>query len=510
MAPANPLKRRHVEELQLLTPHPSSSTQCAPSSPPKSHNRILPSLQYARPNLDGDWYNIGRSSTANHLALSSKNRLISRVHAKLRYLAGENAFEVKCSGFNGISLRISDQTLYIKRNTGILVQIHEACDLSLNIAGSIVEIVIPSAHHQDERAELAPSSPTFPFSHLDTMIVPECRETMFDSLRHIEPLSPLPSSTGMVTPSVTPDSKRIRNDERLGSSSQELSLADLPISQDIVSQSRTLQPRMLNFQMMDSTLQSLAKKSLGPDVRGKENIPPSPSNVRPGSVETSLGLLLPASNSPSPDHQELHADSESPANENLPTEQDVHTDISSINASEADEFSTEMSTSVQQPRVESRPAEIPEDLDEEIDLSNLDQEFIDMILTVLATSVIHPAPITLLTPFFPPETKVEQIQDFLRTQSCISELKVHNEYSDQQVVTSTWSYDATMDSDVVRRSRLSSLQKPQRNLRKRTYQQLHTYEYEHAKYVMDCKAAGIKPVRFDGVRYRGTHSAVQQ
>ncbi|CCG84634.1 protein of unknown function [Taphrina deformans PYCC 5710] len=41
-----------------------------------------------------------------------------------------------------------------------------------------------------------------------------------------------------------------------------------------------------------------------------------------------------------------------------------------------------------------------------------------------------------------------------------------------------------------------------RNLRPRTYQQLHTYEYEHAKYVLECKAAGIKPVRFDGNRYR--------
>lgn len=41
-----------------------------------------------------------------------------------------------------------------------------------------------------------------------------------------------------------------------------------------------------------------------------------------------------------------------------------------------------------------------------------------------------------------------------------------------------------------------------RRLRPRTYQQLHTYEYEHAKYVLECRAAGIKPVQFDGTRYR--------
>lgn len=43
-----------------------------------------------------------------------------------------------------------------------------------------------------------------------------------------------------------------------------------------------------------------------------------------------------------------------------------------------------------------------------------------------------------------------------------------------------------------------------RTLRPRTYAQLHTYEYEHAKYVMECRAAGIQPVRFDGTRYRET------
>lgn len=41
-----------------------------------------------------------------------------------------------------------------------------------------------------------------------------------------------------------------------------------------------------------------------------------------------------------------------------------------------------------------------------------------------------------------------------------------------------------------------------RTLRPRTYRQLHTYEYEHAKYVLECRAAGIQPVKFDGTRYR--------
>lgn len=58
--------------------------------------------------------------------------------------------------------------------------------------------------------------------------------------------------------------------------------------------------------------------------------------------------------------------------------------------------------------------------------------------------------------------------------------------------------------DVTLRDAIESppMQGSSRQLRPRTYQQLHTYEYEHAKYVMECRAAGIKPVRFDGSRYR--------
>ncbi|CCG81965.1 protein of unknown function [Taphrina deformans PYCC 5710] len=436
--------------------------------------------------------------------MPSNNRLISRVHAKVRYLANEIALEVKCLGYNGISLNIADQTMYIRRNTGIMVQLHEECEIGLDIAGSLVDIVVPSADPSEESHVLAPSSPGMPasesWSHGFANNETESEEIDQRSISQIEPLSPLPSSTGMVTPGVTPNVERIKVLEPQSSPAH---VHEFHLSQPEESpaeEDKALQPRLLNFQSVSKSSPFREQTgSKGFETREKENIPPL--EIR---VEREATPVL--TNQPEPvDSVDPITHSTTAALDNLIDE--VLAEPTSGQESKSDVQVIKTEAQAPGTSAVSPPHEGGVVSEEVLDLDNLDQEFIDMILTVLATSVINPAPISLLTPFFPPETKVAEIERFLRTQSCITERVLKNDLAETEASTSSsWSYHASNDTDPIRRDRLARLQAPQRTLRKRTYQQMHTYGYEHAKYVMDCKAAGIKPVRFDGVRYRGTHS----
>lgn len=481
-------KRQLDDGAQLLTPHASSSTQCIYSSPSKAYERVLPSRQYARPKLSGEWFTLGRSSAENDLALPSNNRLVSRIHCKLRYLEPEHAFELKCMGFNGVSLRISDQTIFVKRKTGILIQLHEDCELELDVAGSLVEIETPKDEAATTDSEvLFPSSPV-----MQALEIPDLNEKLalehdLQAVNIIQPLSPLHSATGMMTPSMTPSAKRIR----LDTPEPFLDRSSDARRQPLDFPEKTLQPRLLKFnddenlRIPNQALPCVTTEQLH---KGKENLPPIFAiAARQEAADKCLPAVQMSLDTTPEQSTSVRADCE-------PVE--VHSNLEAMTAESASpEPVTHIETIV---GTENEEAFDPEDID---------QEFVDMLLTILATSAINPAPLSVLTPFFPAGTSTATITTILRTQACITEHVIKDECSATSQESSTWSYDPTKDSDTLRMSRLSNLQKPQRSLRPRTYQQLHTYAYEHSKYVMDCKAAGIKPVRFDGTRYRRTHAS---
>ena len=127
-----PTKRQATSKakafLKYPTPVPTSSTGILSSSPPRGGPR--PSLQRTQSsvseraplsdvrsvhlNENGDTLLMGRSSNSSHYQLSA-NRLISRVHVKVRYIAATeedepNKIEVVCNGWNGMKLHCDGQS----------------------------------------------------------------------------------------------------------------------------------------------------------------------------------------------------------------------------------------------------------------------------------------------------------------------------------------------------------------------------------------------------------------
>ena len=155
-----------TRERQLLTPHPSSSTQYFNSSPSRSAKRInvLPNRQIAVPPLDGSWLKIGRSSISSDIALPANNRWASRVHASVRYLPAAASLseagvvEVKCHGHNGLTLHIGTELTFVKRDKVVTCDLAKLdAQLSIEITGSLVNINAPVTSQAIETP--VPSSP---------------------------------------------------------------------------------------------------------------------------------------------------------------------------------------------------------------------------------------------------------------------------------------------------------------------------------------------------------------
>lgn len=311
------------EIFQLPTPHPSSCTFHEPPSPVQQHE-TLPSPTYARISYDGTWLLIGRSSVQCDLALSPKNKLVSRIHAKVRYLFEEHAFEVRCVGFNGLSLHIGGQSVHVKRSTGVLVHINsDEASFALDVAGSYVDLIIPSRPEEYDDVPM-PSSP--------------------HEIEQVEEKALSPTQTnGILTPGGTPIKQTLLT-----------SLRSSPLGQH----------------------DAVPKKLF--DCKGKENDPP---------------------------------EQEGP-----------------------------------------------------------DAEFVDMILTTLASSIVSPAPISHFTPFFPSSTSVDEIEDFLRTIEPVSEVPRLGKDASGVPLRSTWYYEPSRDPDLSRRTRLEVLMKPVRKTRKQHVQ----------------------------------------
>ncbi len=125
-----PSKRQATSNafLKYPTPVPTSSTGILSSSPP--HIQPRPSLQrtlstvseraplsalpFVDLNENGETVLMGRSSNSSHYQLSA-NRLISRVHVKVRYVPATqplepNKVEIICNGWNGLKLHCQGRT----------------------------------------------------------------------------------------------------------------------------------------------------------------------------------------------------------------------------------------------------------------------------------------------------------------------------------------------------------------------------------------------------------------
>lgn len=74
-------------------------------------------------------------------------------------------------------------------------------------------------------------------------------------------------------------------------------------------------------------------------------------------------------------------------------------------------------------------------------------EFIDMILTALASSPLSPTPLTYLIPFFSPSTTQEDMQSLLRKVECIGQVERQGRDADGKQLRSEWYYapERTLD-----------------------------------------------------------------
>lgn len=539
----------HRREFQLLTPHPSSGTQYLPSSPIGKRSQASHDVQYARPNINGEWYLIGRSSTQNDLVIRSTNRLVSRQHVKLRYIEDQHACEVKCSGYNGCSLRSSGQTLYVRRDTGIMVQINaNSADggLILDITGSLVEIKIPEADSGEDEVNLLPmpSSPILQSrAHENDMLpvdIPMPRGIQgYDSI--VSSSTP-PFPAGILTPSRTPRTKRIKLLVRPDPVTETHDyLSSSPIRHDN-HETHALQPCELN--LLDSFCSDASEASSSKsctysclEERGKENIPPvddvagytdslenvprEPQDVvsKPNvleamvdydgtqvkEIDTGLSTLPDVVVNPNTTKVEEHEtglispvavaeDAETASKEN-----EIGLTLLDVVAEEDATLSKELESDMIVSEVETKRANTPEVEESSVSASHElpehngesmiaqpafpngatedddgaitnDPEFIDMILTTLATSTISPAPIASIVPYFSPKTSVDQIEDFLRAQTAVSEVKRTGKDAAGRKLQSTWYYEPSDDSDELRRARLQALQKPVRSTKKRHHQ----------------------------------------
>lgn len=485
-------KRKFCEDVQLPTPHASSSAYCAPSSPLATH-RVPQYVHVARPDGEGHWLSIGRSSISSQLALPSSNRLISRTHAKIRYVAGTNDLEVQCTGYNGMMLYSQGQSIYINHNTSISMQIQSSLpEIEISMCGTLVKVELPHAQDSqlDESLVPMPSSPVLGETALREdetgMSMPSpiqsspamCAMTSSDAICDTSALSPLPSSTGMLTPGGTPSAQRTQDkpkpsplvvfaDEEIESAAKAALCTTL---------NAILQPRKLNFESeLNSSTESFESEKTSFQLPGKENLPPAKLEIK-NPVESSprveqskeqdaavknLDELSGETKVTEAASDEITVDSSVIWSAADRTEQQ---DTAELKASEA--TITTISTPANDASIDSHCTTLQADQVEDA----VDPEFIDMILSALASAPVSPAPISHIAPFFPPDTATDTIERFLRSVDAICEVERHGKDASGKGLRSTWYYEPHDDGDAARRARLQGRMKPIRTTRKQHVQ----------------------------------------
>ncbi|CAK7225986.1 target of SBF [Sporothrix curviconia] len=158
------------------TPVPTSSTGIMSSSPParvaarpalqrtlsaaseRTPLCIVPSIEL---NENGETLLMGRSSNSSHYQLSA-NRLISRVHAKARYVPSAdplepNKVEIICCGWNGLKLHCQGRTWDLSKGDTFTSETENA-ELMLDVQDARVRIQWPKRSSSDSLATLSDSS----------------------------------------------------------------------------------------------------------------------------------------------------------------------------------------------------------------------------------------------------------------------------------------------------------------------------------------------------------------
>ncbi|CAK7203179.1 target of SBF [Sporothrix eucalyptigena] len=158
------------------TPVPTSSTGIMSSSPPvraaarpvlqrtlstASERTPLCAVPSIELNENGETLLMGRSSNSSHYQLSA-NRLISRVHAKARYIPSveplePNKVEIVCCGWNGLKLHCQGRTWDLSKGDTFTSETENA-ELMLDVQDARVRIQWPKKNGTDSLANLSDSS----------------------------------------------------------------------------------------------------------------------------------------------------------------------------------------------------------------------------------------------------------------------------------------------------------------------------------------------------------------
>ncbi|ANB13185.1 Tos4p [Sugiyamaella lignohabitans] len=126
--PSSPVKRNRDSSTDLLKSKKSANSSAsnyptfAPSHAQEQSFTIrspLSAVALVRLPTSGKTVTIGRSSQSCDVALSRKNKLVSRVHASVRYTASTNTLSMECLGWNGLTVvvpfydkKVDQQTLH--------------------------------------------------------------------------------------------------------------------------------------------------------------------------------------------------------------------------------------------------------------------------------------------------------------------------------------------------------------------------------------------------------------
>jgi len=144
------------------TPVPTSSTGIISSSPPQVHSSRRPPMQRTQsvvseraplsavPSItledNGEPILMGRSSNSSHYQLSA-NRLISRVHVRVAYIAatstsGPNKVQVLCMGWNGAKVHCQNRAWELGKGDSFTSETEDA-DIMLDVQDARVVVQWP-------------------------------------------------------------------------------------------------------------------------------------------------------------------------------------------------------------------------------------------------------------------------------------------------------------------------------------------------------------------------------
>lgn len=133
----------------------------------------LSSVALVRLPRSGQEILIGRSSQSCDVALSSKNKHVSRVHAKLAYDRSENALLVRCLGWNGLSVMVpvysssddttpqalakrgypiaaSQEELFLAKNQSLVVEYVPGITIDVRGERALVDVVDEESNDETE------------------------------------------------------------------------------------------------------------------------------------------------------------------------------------------------------------------------------------------------------------------------------------------------------------------------------------------------------------------------